>query len=174
MPSGPVRGLREHGELCATWALVTVWTIYTGKSDLLMKADHYELLSSAQGFLASLLASGLYRESQTSISAFVTRMRTLEAPGSRIAILDARVVCQHSIFCHLTGRFITDMGFSSDIPAHTYQATFEPNGEWSTFYASAPEIHGYWKRLVDKYGCMKHSKLRQRVSDAACDEENSK
>lgn len=61
-----------------------------------------------------------------------------------------------------------------DIPAHTYQATFEPNKEWSTFYASAPEIHRYWKRVADKYGCMKYIKLKQQVSEAAWDEQDSK
>lgn len=58
-----------------------------------------------------------------------------------------------------------------DIPAHTYQATFEPNKEWSQFYATAPEIHRYWKRIVDKYGCMNYIQLKQQVSKAAWDDE---
>lgn len=62
----------------------------------------------------------------------------------------------------------------SDIPAHTYQATFEPNKEWTSFYATAPEIHRYWKRVVDKYGCMKYIKLRQQVEGATWDEVTSK
>lgn len=62
----------------------------------------------------------------------------------------------------------------SDIPAHTYQATFEPNKEWSSFYATSPEIHRYWKRIVDKYGCMKYIKLRQQVEAATWDENTSK
>ncbi|KAJ5321431.1 hypothetical protein N7476_004433 [Penicillium atrosanguineum] len=65
-------------------------------------------------------------------------------------------------------------GCACDIPAHTYQATFEPNKDWSQFYASAPEIHRYWKRVVDKYGCMKYIKLKQQVSEAAWNEHSSK
>lgn len=61
-----------------------------------------------------------------------------------------------------------------DIPAHTYQATFEPNKAWSQFYASAKEIHQYWKGVVQKYGCMRYIKLKQRTVEAVWDEDNSK
>ncbi|PLB49298.1 putative flavin-binding monooxygenase [Aspergillus steynii IBT 23096] len=65
-------------------------------------------------------------------------------------------------------------GCACDIPAHTYQATFEPNKEWSTFYAAAPEIHAYWKRVAHKYGCMKYVKLKRQVVEAAWDGEESR
>ncbi|KAJ5887739.1 hypothetical protein N7495_007780 [Penicillium taxi] len=65
-------------------------------------------------------------------------------------------------------------GCACDIPAHTYQATFEPNKEWSTFYAAAPEIHAYWKKVAAKYGCMKHIKLKQKVSGVEWNEETAK
>ncbi|KAH2117579.1 hypothetical protein KXW75_004227 [Aspergillus fumigatus] len=65
-------------------------------------------------------------------------------------------------------------GCACDIPAHTYQATFEPNKEWSTFYAAAPEIHAYWKRVAEKYGCMKYIKLKQAVVEAVWDDSKSK
>ncbi|KAJ5733016.1 hypothetical protein N7533_013463 [Penicillium manginii] len=65
-------------------------------------------------------------------------------------------------------------GCACDIPAHTYQATFEPNKEWSTFYARAPEIHKYWKHVAEKYGCMKYIKLKQQVNSATWDERSSK
>jgi len=61
-----------------------------------------------------------------------------------------------------------------DIPAHTYQATFEPNKEWSQFYASAPEIHKYWKSVAEKYGCVKYIKLKRQISEAAWNEDSSK
>ena len=64
--------------------------------------------------------------------------------------------------------------FCSDIPAHTYQATFEPNKEWSKFYAPAPEIHQYWKRVATKYGCLKYIKLKQQVCGAVWDDDHSK
>lgn len=62
----------------------------------------------------------------------------------------------------------------ADIPAHTYQATFEPNKEWSEFYASAPEIFRYWKRVSDKYDCMRYVKLRHQMTRAAWNDERSK
>ncbi|KAJ5698972.1 hypothetical protein N7462_000977 [Penicillium macrosclerotiorum] len=65
-------------------------------------------------------------------------------------------------------------GCACDIPAHTYQLTFEPNKEWSSFYAPAPEIHRYWQRVVEKYGCMKYIKLKQQVTGAEWDERTSK
>ncbi|GES63084.1 flavin-binding monooxygenase [Aspergillus terreus] len=65
-------------------------------------------------------------------------------------------------------------GCACDIPAHTYQATFEPNKEWSTFYAAAPEIHKYWKRVADKYGCMKYVKFKHQVCEATWNEKDSK
>ncbi|RAL16150.1 flavin-containing monooxygenase [Aspergillus homomorphus CBS 101889] len=64
-------------------------------------------------------------------------------------------------------------GCACDIPAHTYQASFEPNKEWSTFYAAAPEIHRYWKRVAEKYGCLEHIKLKQQVIEATWDDASS-
>ncbi|KAK5461406.1 hypothetical protein LTS15_003469 [Exophiala xenobiotica] len=57
-------------------------------------------------------------------------------------------------------------GCACDIPAHTYQATFEPNHEWSQFYATSKEIHGYWKKVVAKYNCMRHIKLNHQIVKA--------
>ncbi|EYE97013.1 flavin-containing monooxygenase [Aspergillus ruber CBS 135680] len=65
-------------------------------------------------------------------------------------------------------------GCACDIPAHTYQATFEPNKEWSTFYAAAPEIYQYWKRVANKYGCGEYIKFKQQVIQAVWDETKSK
>ena len=62
----------------------------------------------------------------------------------------------------------------SDIPAHTYQLTFEPNKEWTQFYASAKEIHQYWKSVVKKYDCMRYIKLGKRVIEARWDAAQSK
>lgn len=61
-----------------------------------------------------------------------------------------------------------------DIPAHTYQATFEPNKEWSAFYAAAPEIHKYWKRVVAKYGCMEYVQLKHEVTEAVWNDHKRK
>ncbi|KAI9842245.1 MAG: hypothetical protein M1837_007390 [Sclerophora amabilis] len=39
-----------------------------------------------------------------------------------------------------------------DIPAHNYTFTFEPKRDWSSTYASAPEIKQYFNDFTDKYG----------------------
>ncbi|KAJ5946109.1 hypothetical protein N7454_002948 [Penicillium verhagenii] len=65
-------------------------------------------------------------------------------------------------------------GCACDVPAHTYQASFEPNKEWSSFYAPAAEIHRYWQRVVHKYGCRKYMKLKQQVLGANWDESDCK
>jgi cation diffusion facilitator CzcD-associated flavoprotein CzcO len=65
-------------------------------------------------------------------------------------------------------------GCACDIPAHTYQATFAPNYEWSQFYASAPEIYAYWKKIAHTYDCMKYVKLQQQVISAIWDEDKAK
>lgn len=42
------------------------------------------------------------------------------------------------------------LGCACDIPAHTYTFPFDPNPEWSEFYASAPEIQDYFMRFYEK------------------------
>lgn len=65
-------------------------------------------------------------------------------------------------------------GCACDIPAHTYQATFEPNHEWSQFYATSQEIHQYWKKVAAKYRCMKHIKLNHKIEGASWDDRQGK
>ncbi|EEA22676.1 hypothetical protein TMatcc_001518 [Talaromyces marneffei ATCC 18224] len=62
-------------------------------------------------------------------------------------------------------------GCACDIPSHTYQATFEPNLEWSQFYASAKEIHQYWKKVAKKYGAMEKIYLKHKVLAAHWNDE---
>ena len=61
-----------------------------------------------------------------------------------------------------------------DIPAHCYQLSFESNPAWSSFYARAPEILEYWKRVADKYGIRKYMRLSHKAVEARWDEETSK
>ncbi|MCJ1255280.1 hypothetical protein MMC24_003096 [Lignoscripta atroalba] len=65
-------------------------------------------------------------------------------------------------------------GCACDIPAHCYQLSFESNPAWSTFYASAPEILEYWKRVADKYKIRKYMKLSHKALEARWDEKTSK
>lgn len=60
---------------------------------------------------------------------------------------------------------------SIDIPSHTYQATFEPNLEWSHFYAGAKEIHKYWKGVAQKYGAMEKIHVKHKVLAAHWNDE---
>ena len=58
----------------------------------------------------------------------------------------------------------------ADIPSHVYQASFEPNPNWSEFYASGQEILEYWKGIVAKYDVRKSLKLSHKVTEARFDE----
>ena len=62
----------------------------------------------------------------------------------------------------------------SDIPAHCYQLSFEANTSWSSFYAKAPEILEYWKKLADKYDCRKYMKFGYKAIEARWDEKAAK
>jgi cation diffusion facilitator CzcD-associated flavoprotein CzcO len=61
-----------------------------------------------------------------------------------------------------------------DIPAHTYQLTFEPNYEWPQFYAKSTDIYKYWKKVAAKYNCMRYIKLEHQVVEARWSTEESK
>ncbi|KZT37069.1 FAD/NAD(P)-binding domain-containing protein [Sistotremastrum suecicum HHB10207 ss-3] len=57
-------------------------------------------------------------------------------------------------------------GLACDIPAHCYQLTFEPNPNWSAFYAPGPEILQYLQSIVQKYKLLKYIKLRHELTGA--------
>ena len=61
-----------------------------------------------------------------------------------------------------------------DIPAHCYQLSFEGNPSWSSFYAKAPEILEYWKRVAEKYDCRKYMKLGHKAVEAKWDDDAAK
>jgi len=54
-----------------------------------------------------------------------------------------------------------------DVAAHTYTWSFEPNKNWSSVYAGAPEIYQYFKDFAKKYDLEKYAKFSHRVSKAA-------
>ena len=78
--------------------------------------------------------------------------------------------------CGMPMNFLLKKGslYCLDIPAHTYQLTFEPNLDWPKFYASSKDIHKYWKKVVAKYGCMKYIKLQHQIVEARWIAEESK
>ncbi|KAF6232532.1 hypothetical protein HO173_009200 [Letharia columbiana] len=61
-------------------------------------------------------------------------------------------------------------GCACDIPAHCYQLSFESNPAWTSFYAKAPEILEYWKRVAEKYDCRQYMKLGYKALEARWNE----
>lgn len=54
-------------------------------------------------------------------------------------------------------------GCACDVPSHSYQYSFEPNPDWSNFYAPQAEICAYLDRVADKYGVKRFVKLQHEV-----------
>lgn len=65
-------------------------------------------------------------------------------------------------------------GCACDIPAHSYQLSFESKTDWSQFYATQPEILDYWQRVADKYDVRRFMKFRHRCTGATWNEATSK
>lgn len=65
-------------------------------------------------------------------------------------------------------------GVACDVPAHIYTFPFEPNPDWSSFYASGPEIWEYMKKTTDKYNLDEHVQLNSRVKSTIWDDEKGK
>ncbi|KAF2472257.1 FAD/NAD(P)-binding domain-containing protein [Lindgomyces ingoldianus] len=61
-------------------------------------------------------------------------------------------------------------GVACDVPAHIYTFPFEPNPNWSAFYARGQEIHDYFMRTVKKYNLDRDVKTGHRVIHAQFDE----
>ncbi|KAA1421875.1 SidA/IucD/PvdA family monooxygenase [Nocardioides humilatus] len=64
-------------------------------------------------------------------------------------------------------------GCGVDTPSHLYSFSFEPNGEWSRFFAKRPEVHRYLARLVDKYGIRDSIRFGHEVLSAEFDDASS-
>ncbi|KAK7686488.1 hypothetical protein QCA50_010085 [Cerrena zonata] len=65
-------------------------------------------------------------------------------------------------------------GLTSDIPSHCYQLSFEPKTDWSSFYASPPEILSYINHLVSKYDLASRIQPRHQLMHARWDAPTSK
>ncbi|HKY92108.1 MAG TPA: NAD(P)/FAD-dependent oxidoreductase [Nevskiaceae bacterium] len=63
-----------------------------------------------------------------------------------------------------TWRDNTYPGLSCDVPAHSYDYSFEHNWRWKSTYAEGAEIHAYFKHCSDKYGVTPHVRLNTRVT----------
>lgn len=65
-------------------------------------------------------------------------------------------------------------GAACDIPAHSYQFTFEPNKRWSGFYAPSEEIRDYVAAVAEKYGVNRFVHLQHKVTKCAWDDDKKK
>jgi 4-hydroxyacetophenone monooxygenase len=61
-------------------------------------------------------------------------------------------------------------GCGVDTPNHFYSYAFEPNHDWSHFFAKRDELWNYFERVADKYDLRKHIRLGIEVVDASYDE----
>lgn len=60
------------------------------------------------------------------------------------------------------------------VPAHIYTFPFEPNPDWTSFYAAGPEIWEYIKRTTDKYQLDERVQLNSKVTSTIWDEASGK
>jgi len=58
-----------------------------------------------------------------------------------------------------------------DLPAHTYNLSFEPKWDWSGFYAKGGEIFEYWWGVARKYGAYQYVKFHCRCVGAKWDDD---
>ncbi|RYP18538.1 hypothetical protein DL767_009812 [Monosporascus sp. MG133] len=61
-------------------------------------------------------------------------------------------------------------GCACDIPSHSYQYSFNPNPDWSAFYAPQKEICAYLQATARKYGVMRFVKLSHMVESCKWDD----
>lgn len=54
-------------------------------------------------------------------------------------------------------------GVACDIPSHNYTFTFDPNPNWSHFFAYGPEIQAYFEGFAERHGSKKYMKLNTKV-----------
>ncbi len=64
-------------------------------------------------------------------------------------------------------------GCGVDTPCHFYSYSFEPNPEWSSFFAKRDEILQYAFNCADKYGIRNAIRFNEEVVEARYDEEHS-
>ncbi|KAI1619258.1 hypothetical protein EDD37DRAFT_217336 [Exophiala viscosa] len=64
-------------------------------------------------------------------------------------------------------------GVACDVPAHVYTFLFEPNPDWSKYYATGPEIWQYIKKTSKKYQLEDHIQFNTRVVESIWNEQKS-
>jgi cation diffusion facilitator CzcD-associated flavoprotein CzcO len=64
-------------------------------------------------------------------------------------------------------------GVACDIPSHLYTFTFDPNPEWSHYFAHGAEIQKYFEGFADRHGSRKYMKLNTKVVKCQWDEDDA-
>ncbi|KAF2639348.1 FAD/NAD(P)-binding domain-containing protein [Massarina eburnea CBS 473.64] len=59
-------------------------------------------------------------------------------------------------------------------PAHSYQYSFEPNPNWSSLYAPAPEIQAYLANTAKKFSADRFIKLSHEITECRWDDATAK
>jgi cation diffusion facilitator CzcD-associated flavoprotein CzcO len=65
-------------------------------------------------------------------------------------------------------------GVACDVPAHAYILLYEPNPDWSAFYAPGQEIQRYLQRVADKYKVRRFIKFEHKCLGGIWDEDRGK
>ncbi|KAM5361410.1 hypothetical protein ACJZ2D_013100 [Fusarium nematophilum] len=65
-------------------------------------------------------------------------------------------------------------GVACDVPAHNYTLSFEPNPDWSSFYATGPEIWEYIKRTTKKYNLDERVQFNSKILSTIWDDNKGK
>ncbi|MEO9587132.1 MULTISPECIES: NAD(P)/FAD-dependent oxidoreductase [Marinobacter] len=72
-----------------------------------------------------------------------------------------------------TWRDNTYPGAACDVQSHLYSFSFEPKHDWSRKFGLQPEILGYMRNCVEKYGLAKHIQVNKEVDSAVFNEANN-
>ncbi|KAL4919155.1 hypothetical protein BDW62DRAFT_209891 [Aspergillus aurantiobrunneus] len=64
-------------------------------------------------------------------------------------------------------------GVACDIPSHLYTFTFDPNPEWSHYFAYGDEIQRYFEGFAHRFGLHKYMKLNTKVVECRWDDARS-
>ncbi|KAI0100112.1 flavin-binding monooxygenase [Nemania sp. FL0031] len=65
-------------------------------------------------------------------------------------------------------------GVACDVPSHSYQYKFNPNPNWSSFYAPGHEICAYLHDTAERFGATRFIKLSHEVVSSTWDDETKK
>ncbi|KAI1438324.1 flavin-binding monooxygenase [Xylaria sp. CBS 124048] len=65
-------------------------------------------------------------------------------------------------------------GVACDVPSHSYQYTFNPNPNWSSFHAPGHEILAYIRETAEKFGVTRFVKLSHEVTSCKWNDETKR